>query len=122
MFDSVNRLFSRRGQDRKEINITTSVLEDVSDYDEDMLPGNRAEENVQDLDSFNFNDDAVINDMLPVIPAIDDTEEKLDSVDTDAVNSDVISSAGIDDIIRSDNNVLSASEVNDDEYDDFEEI
>ena len=125
MFDSVNRLFSRRGQDHKEINITTSVLEDVSDYDEDMLPGNKPEEAVQDLDSFDFNDGAVINDMLPDMPAIDNVvaDEPAVIADDTISSSDVISSAGLEDIIRSDENVvLSASEVNDDDYDDFEEI
>jgi hypothetical protein len=124
MFDSVNRLFSRRGQDRKEINVTTSVLEDVSDYDENMIPGNKVEENVQDLDSFDFNSGAVIDDMLPDLPAIDNvTEETPAVIDDDTINSDVISSADLEDIIRSDENVvLSASEVNDDDYDDFEEI
>ncbi len=124
MFDSVNRLFSRRGQDRKEINVTTSVLEDVSDYDENMISGNKVEENVQDLDSFDFNSGAVIDDMLPDLPAIDNvTEETPAVIDDDTINSDVISSADLEDIIRSDENVvLSASEVNDDDYDDFEEI
>ena len=124
MFDSVNRLFSRRGQDRKEINVTTSVLEDVSDYDENMISGNKVEENVQDLDSFDFNSGAVIDDMLPDLPAIDNvTEETPAVIDDDTINSDVISSADLEDIIRSDEIVvLSASEVNDDDYDDFEEI
>lgn len=122
MFDSVNRLFSRRGQDRKEINITTSILEDVSDYDEDMLPGNKPEDNVQDLDSFDFSGDAVINDMLPDMP-VNNIDEDTAAIEDDTISSDVISSAGLEDIIRSEENVvLSASEVNDDDYDDFEEI
>ena len=119
MFDSVNRLFSRRGGEQKSINTTTSILEDVSDYDDSLL--HRNDEQVQDLDSYEIgHDDAVINDMLPDIPAIDDIK----SSDDDIISAEGVFADGIlgEMIGSSDKKGLSTSGVTNDDYDDFQEI
>jgi hypothetical protein len=119
MFDSVNRLFSLKGGDQKSINRTSSVLEDVSDYDDSLL--HRNDEQVQDLDAFEIDhDNAVINDMLPDIPAIDDVK----SSDDDIISAEDVFADGVlgEMIGSSDKNGLSTSEVTDDDYDDFQEI